>query len=39
MVIRNCGNFRGLNQRFFRVAVRTRNQNNRLIKSLKDILE
>lgn len=31
LLIRACGNFRGLNERFFRVAVRTRRENNRLI--------
>lgn len=39
IIIRTCGNFRGLNDRFFRVAVRTREENNRLIRSLKAILE
>lgn len=38
LVIRNCGNFRGLNEKFFRVAVRKRNENNRLIMALKEIL-
>ncbi|MDP3791984.1 MAG: threonine-phosphate decarboxylase CobD [Candidatus Omnitrophota bacterium] len=33
--IRDCGNFRGLNGRFFRVAVRRRMDNNRLISSIK----
>ncbi len=32
--IRDCGNFRGLNEKFFRVAVRRRADNNRLINSI-----
>lgn len=36
--IRDCGNFRGLDNRFFRVAVRKRNDNNRLINSIKKAL-
>lgn len=35
IVIRCCNNFRGLDNRFFRVAVRTRSENKQLIKSLK----
>lgn len=31
LLIRDCGNFRGLSERFFRVAVRTRRENNALI--------
>lgn len=31
LLIRDCGNFRGLNERFFRVAVRTRRENSELI--------
>lgn len=38
IVIRCCGNFRGLNNRFFRVAVRTRIENKKLINNLKAIL-
>ncbi|MCX5710969.1 MAG: threonine-phosphate decarboxylase CobD [Candidatus Omnitrophica bacterium] len=33
--IRACGNFRGLNDKFFRVAVRRRDDNNLLINSIK----
>lgn len=33
--IRDCSNFRGLNNRFFRVAVRKRDDNNRLIKYIE----
>ncbi|TAN61501.1 threonine-phosphate decarboxylase [bacterium] len=31
LLIRDCSNFRGLSERFFRVAVRTRRENNELI--------
>ncbi len=33
--IRECGNFRGLDGRFFRVAVRKRDDNNRLISCIE----
>lgn len=33
--IRACGNFRGLNDKFFRVAVRRRDDNNLLINSIQ----
>ncbi len=36
--IRACGNFRGLNDRFFRIAVRKRHDNNRLINSIEKAL-
>lgn len=36
--IRDCRNFRGLSNRFFRVAVRKRNDNNRLINSIEKVL-
>lgn len=38
MVIRDCGNFRGLSGRFFRVAVRKRAENRGLISALKEFL-
>ncbi len=38
IAIRCCDNFRGLNKRFFRIAVRTRDENKRLILSLSKIL-
>jgi len=38
MLIRNCYNFRGLNNKFFRLAVRKRKENNRLIIALKGII-
>lgn len=37
IIIRDCGNFRGLNNKFFRVAVRRREENNRLIRAVKNI--
>ncbi len=39
ILVRNCGNFRGLNDRFFRVAVRIRRENMKLILTLRTILE
>lgn len=36
--IRACGNFRGLSDRFFRVAVRKRDDNDRLINSIEKAL-
>lgn len=38
IIIRNCGNFRGLSDKFFRVAVRKRPENNRLLTAMKKIL-
>ena len=35
IIIRHCHNFRGLNDRFFRVAVRKRDENARLISAIK----
>jgi threonine-phosphate decarboxylase len=34
ILIRNCANFKGLDDRFFRVAVRGRGENDRLLKAL-----
>lgn len=39
IIIRACNNFRGLNDRFFRLAVRRRSQDAKLILSLREILE
>lgn len=36
ILIRDCGNFRGLVRGYYRVAVRTRNENERLIRALED---
>jgi threonine-phosphate decarboxylase len=38
IVIRDCSNFIGLSDRYFRVAVRTRDENQRLISALKGIM-
>ncbi len=37
-VIRRCGNFRGLDDTWFRIAVRTTEENKRLIAALKEVL-
>jgi len=39
ILIRSCSNYEGLNNRFYRVAVRTRDENNKLISGLKDIFK
>ena len=38
IVIRDAGNFRGLDERFFRIAVRRRKENERLLKALAECL-
>lgn len=38
LLIRSCGNFKGLGDRFFRIAIRKRKENNILLKNLMDIL-
>lgn len=38
ILIRECENFRGLDSRFYRIAVKTRTENEILIKELGDIL-
>lgn len=37
ILIRDCSNYEGLNNGFYRVAVRNREENNKLISKLKDI--
>ena len=37
ILIRNCGNFAGLGNRFFRVAVRGREENDRLLAALSEL--
>ncbi|MEI8140276.1 MAG: cobyric acid synthase [bacterium] len=37
IAIRSCGNFRGLDNRYFRVAVRPRVENERLISALQSV--
>jgi len=39
ILIRDCSSFRGLDEYYIRVAVRTRWENEKFIKSLKDILD
>ena len=36
--VRNCSNFRNLNNKFIRIAVRTHRENLKLIGALKDVL-
>jgi threonine-phosphate decarboxylase len=38
IAIRNCSNFTGLNDQYFRVAVRTREENARLVTALKNVM-
>jgi threonine-phosphate decarboxylase len=38
ILIRDCSNFAGLNDKFFRVAVRKREENLRLIKTLREAI-
>jgi threonine-phosphate decarboxylase len=38
ILVRNCGNFTGLTDRFFRVAVRTREENERLQAALAAVI-
>jgi threonine-phosphate decarboxylase len=38
ILVRDCGNFVGLGKRFFRVAVRTRSENARLVAALCTVL-
>ena len=37
ILIRDCSNFRGLGNKFIRVAVRTRKENVKLVRALGDI--
>ncbi len=39
ILIRNCDNFRGLDEKFFRIAVKNREDNVKLISALKGVLE
>lgn len=38
IVVRDCANFRGLGERFFRICVKKREENRRLITNLKELL-
>jgi threonine-phosphate decarboxylase len=39
ILIRNCGNFKGLDHRFFRVGIRSKDENSLLINALKSHLK
>jgi len=39
VVIRDASNFRGLDERFIRVAVRSRGENQRLLEALREVLK
>lgn len=39
ILIRDCSNYRGLGPGYFRVAVKTRRDNRKLIKYMKDIVK
>lgn len=38
ILIRNCSNFRGLSDRYIRVAIRTRHENQKLLIALRDVI-
>ena len=38
LLIRDCSNYRGLSKGYFRIAVRTREENDQLIKIFQDII-
>lgn len=38
IMIRDCSNFKGLSEKFFRIAVRTSGENKRLLRSLNNIV-
>ena len=39
IVIRDCSNFVGLSDKYFRVAVRSREENQRLLSTLREVIE
>lgn len=39
ILVRNCATFMGLNSQFIRVAIRTTEENERLLKALKNVLK
>ncbi|MBQ6206680.1 MAG: aminotransferase class I/II-fold pyridoxal phosphate-dependent enzyme [Oscillospiraceae bacterium] len=39
ILLRNCGNFRGLDNTWYRTAVRTESENRRLLSALKEAVE
>jgi threonine-phosphate decarboxylase len=38
VVLRSCANFEGLDEQYFRIGVRTRSQNELLMRALKQVL-
>lgn len=38
ILLRNCANFRGLDERFFRIAVRTHEENQALVEALRRVI-
>ena len=38
ILVRNCANFAGLDERYLRLAIRTRTENNLLLEALREIL-
>ncbi len=38
ILVRNCGNFSGLDERYFRIGVKTHDKNEQLIEALKEVL-
>jgi len=39
IAVRECSNYRGLDERFFRIAVRTREENERFLETIDEFLE
>jgi len=39
ILIRDCSNFIGLDERYFRVAVKTREENRKLLRALKSVID
>jgi threonine-phosphate decarboxylase len=39
ILIRNCSNFKGLDETYFRVAVKTREENQKLLDALKLVMD
>ena len=39
IIIRDCSNFIGLSDKYFRVAVRTRKENQKLLSALKLVMD
>ncbi len=39
IVIRDCSNFVGMNNKYFRIAVRTREENQMLLSALREVME